>query len=94
MGAVVARPPIGEIVVDRVAAHWPWGIELELLPPWEGVTGTVDLIYITDVRPFSAPGDFPSIGTSLDAVVTAYAPSGQLRLSTRDSELDPVRGDG
>lgn len=85
---MVDRPPIGELVSGRVVAHWPWGIELELRALWDGVTGTVDLMYVTDVRPFSVPDDYPSIGTILDAVVTAYTPSGQLRLSTRDSDLE------
>jgi hypothetical protein len=57
----------------------------------EEVIGIVDVIYVTDERPFDSPNDYPPVGRTLEAVVLGYAPNGQLRLSTRDSDLDPAR---
>jgi hypothetical protein len=81
----------GERVVGEVVGHHRWGIDLLLDAPAPPVRGTVDVIHVTDERPFDPDRDYPPIGTKVEAVVLGYAPNGELRLSTRDSDVDPTR---
>jgi hypothetical protein len=52
-----------------------------------GRVGTIDVMYITNTRPFTPFADYPPIGSIVRAVVMYYPPNGELRLSTRDSDL-------
>jgi predicted RNA-binding protein with RPS1 domain len=81
----------GMVAVAEVVAHHPWGIDVRLLPPNPEVVGVVDVIQVTDERPFAPFADYPHLGWRLDVVVLGYTPNGQLRLSTRSSELDRAR---
>jgi hypothetical protein len=85
------RLPEGLLVAGEVVGHQQYGVEVRLLPPWPAVTGVVDVMYVTDERPFEAFRDYPPLGAVVEAMVVTYTPSGQLRLSTRDSDLDRSR---
>ena len=63
---------------------------IHLLPPAPDVTGVIDVLSVTNERPYQPIADYPPIGSQLQAVVMGYAPNGQLRLSTRSSYVDPV----
>jgi hypothetical protein len=89
-GAVSGRLPIGALVAGEVTGHQRWGVEVRLLPPAPYVTGVIDVMYVTDERPFEAFADYPPVGARVQAVVMPYPPNGQLRLSTRNSDVDPV----
>jgi hypothetical protein len=81
-----------DVVTAEVQSHQPWGVELRLLPPSPDLVGVADIVFVTDQRPFNAPEDYPPIGCRVDAVVLGCTPSGQLRLSLRESDLDRARG--
>jgi hypothetical protein len=87
------RLPVGKLVVGEVTGHRRWGVEVRLLPPAPDVTGVIDVLYVTDERPFEPFADYPPVGSQVQAVVMPYPPNGQLRLSTRSSDVDPVLGD-
>lgn len=82
------RLPQGLLVSAEVIAHHPWGIAVRLLPPAPDTPGIVDVMYVTNERPFEPFSDYPPLGSRVRAVVMTYAANGQLRLSTRDSDLD------
>ena len=67
-------------------------MDLRLNGEWEGVVGTVDIIYVSDDDRFDSIEDFPPIGTTMDAVTLVVMSSGQLRLSTRRSDLRRLGG--
>ena len=91
---VTPRPlPEGSIVAARVTGHQEWGVEVVLLPPAPEIAGTVDVMHVTDERPFEPFTDYPELGQVLRAVVMPYPPDGQLRLSTRNSDLDRALDD-
>jgi hypothetical protein len=50
-------------------------------------------MHVTDERPFEPFTDYPELGQVLRAVVMPYPPDGQLRLSTRNSDLDRALDD-
>jgi predicted RNA-binding protein with RPS1 domain len=54
------------------------------------VTGVIDVLSVTNERPYQPIDDYPRIGSQVQAVVMGYTPNGQLRLSTRSSDVDPV----
>jgi hypothetical protein len=87
----VAPIPIGTIVEGEVVAHRPFGLEFLIRSTDPPVVGIVDVAYIVDDQQISGPADFPPVGRVMTAVVTACTPSGQLRLSTRQSFIDRVR---
>jgi hypothetical protein len=80
----------GTLVTAEVLEHQHWGAIVRLLPPAPDATAVIDIMYVTNERPFEPFRDYPPIGSLVQAVVMTYAPNGQLRLSTRDSDLDPV----
>lgn len=90
MGTVRDRLPVGALVTGEVTGHQRWGVEVRLLPPAPDVTGVIDVMYVTDERPFEPFADYPPVGARVQAVVMPYPPNGQLRLSTRNSDVDPV----
>ena len=77
----------------RITAHQQWGVEVTLLPPAPEISGTIDVTHVTDERPFEPFTDYPEVGQIVRAVVMPYPPNGQLRLSTRSSDLDRVLDD-
>jgi hypothetical protein len=90
VGTVSDRLPLGTLATGEVTAHQRWGVEVHLLPPAPEVTGVVDVMCVTDERPFEPFADYPPVGSLIRAVVMPYPPNGQLRLSTRDSDVDPA----
>jgi len=84
-------PPMGQRVSGTVVAHHPWGMDLSLHGEWEGLIGTVDIIYLSDEGRFDSAEDFPPVGTRMEAVTLVVMASGQLRLSTRHSDLIRLR---
>jgi exosome complex RNA-binding protein Csl4 len=91
---VTTQPlPEGSIVTARVTGHHQWGLEVTLLPPAPEIAGTIDVMYVTNERPFEPFTDYPPVGEIVRAVVMPYPPNGQLRLSTRNSDLDRVLDD-
>jgi hypothetical protein len=82
------RVPEGMLVTAEVIDHHPWGVAVRLLPPAPDVSGVVDVMYVTNERPFEPFTDYPAVGSRVQAVVMTYTPNGQLRLSTRDSDVD------
>jgi hypothetical protein len=80
----------GTLVTAEVVDHQQWGVTVRLVPPAPDVVGVIDVLYVTNERPFEPFRDYPPVGSRVQAVVMSYAPNGQLRLSTRDSDLDPV----
>ena len=85
--------PEGSVVTARVTGHQQWGVEVRLLPPDPEIAGRIDAMYVTDERPFELFTDYPDVGQVVRAVVMPYPPNGQLRLSTRNSDLDRVLDD-
>ena len=75
----------GRILQGVVVEHHPWGVELRLEE--EDAYGTVDIIYLDDDSARWGPAGYPAIGTVCQAVVQGMMPSGQLRLSLRQSDL-------
>jgi hypothetical protein len=90
MGAVRESLPVGRLVSGEVTGHQRWGVEVRLLPPAPEVAGVIDVMCVTDERPFEPFTDYPPVGSLVRAVVMPYPPNGQLRLSTRNSDVDPV----
>jgi hypothetical protein len=86
--------PVGRLVVGEVTGHQRWGVEVRLLSPASDTVGVIDVICVTDERPFEPFTDYPPVGTKVQAIVMPYPPNGQLRLSTRNSDVDPVLKDG
>jgi exosome complex RNA-binding protein Csl4 len=84
--------PEGSVVTARVTGHQPWGIEVALLPP-AGISGAIDVMHVTDERSFEPFTDYRELGQIVRAVVMSYPPEGQLRLSTRNSDLERVLDD-
>jgi exosome complex RNA-binding protein Csl4 len=66
------------------------GVEVRLLPPAPDLTGVIDVMCVTDERPFKPFTDYPAVGARVRAIVMAYPPNGQLRLSVRNTDVDPV----
>lgn len=88
-------PPEGVIVNVEVLQHQRWGLEVRVLGMDTEVRGVVDIMYVTNDRPYNPPTDYPSVGSIREAVVMHYMPNGQLRLSLRESDLGPARrGEG
>jgi exosome complex RNA-binding protein Csl4 len=85
--------PEGSVVTARVTGHREWGVEVELLPPAMRTAGTIDVAHVTDERPFEPFTDYPDVGQIVRAVVMPYPPNGELRLSTRNSDLDRALDD-
>jgi hypothetical protein len=90
VGAVRDHLPVGTLVTGKVSGHQRWGVEVRLLPPAPEATGVIDVMCVTDERPYEPFADYPPVGTLVQAVVMPYPPNGQLRLSTRNSDVDPV----
>jgi hypothetical protein len=90
VGAVRDRLPVGALVTAKVTGHQRWGVEVRLLPPAPEMAGVIDVMYVTNERPFEPFADYPPVGALVQAVVMPYPPNGQLRLSTRNSDVDPV----
>jgi hypothetical protein len=90
VGTVRDRLPVGTLVTVEVTGHQRWGVEVRLLPPAPEVGGVIDVMYVTDERPFEPFADYPRVGSLVQAVVMPYPPNGQLRLSTRNTDVDPV----
>jgi hypothetical protein len=63
---------------------------VRLLPAVPNVTGVIDVMSVTDERPFQPFINYPPVGAQVLAVAMPYPPNGQLRLSTRNSDIDPV----
>jgi hypothetical protein len=84
----------GSLVLVEVVAHHPWGVEVRTVTPVPGIHGTIDVMYVTENRPFEPFGDYPPVGRNVEAVVMPYPPDGRLRLSTRHSDIDRVSGQG
>jgi len=82
--------PSGTLVAASVVEHHRWGVVIRLLPPAPDVTGVIDVLSVTNERPYQPIDDYPRIGSQVQAVVMGYTPNGQLRLSTRSSDVDPV----
>ena len=82
--------PVGTLVTGEVTGHQRWGVEVRLLPPAPGMIGVIDVMCVTDERPFEPFADYPPVGAQVLAVVMPYPPNGQLRLSARNSDVDPV----
>jgi predicted RNA-binding protein with RPS1 domain len=82
---------VGTLVLGEIVAHHPWGVDVRLLFPKPEIMGLIDLIWVTDERPFEPFVDYPSIGQQVEAVVITYTPNGQLRLSTRVSDVDRAK---
>ena len=66
---------------------------MTLLPPAPEIAGAIEVMHVTDERPFEPFTDYPEVGQIVRAVVVPYPPDGQLRLSTRNSDLDRVLDD-
>ncbi len=91
---VTSRPlPEGSVVTARVTGHQEWGVDVVVLPPAPEIAGTIEAMNVTDERPFEPFTDYPELGQIVRAVVMPYPPGGQLRLSTRNSDLDRVLDD-
>lgn len=58
-----------------------------LLGPRHGADAVIDVMYVTEKRPFEPFADYPPLGSRVQAVVMPYPPSGQLRLSTRHADV-------
>jgi len=84
------RLPTGTLVTAEVTGHQHWGVEVRLLPPAPDLTGVIDVMYVTNERPYQPFVDYPAVGTQVQAIVMSYPPNGQLRLSTRGSDVDPA----
>jgi hypothetical protein len=82
--------PVGTLVTAEIVSHQRWGVDVRLLTPVQNVVGLIDVLYVTNERPFEPFIDYPAIGSQVKAVVVAHAPNGQLRLSTRNSDVDPA----
>lgn len=87
--------------IERLAAgngcHWRGsrppsrGHDIKIVNLPEAVVGVVDVIDVTDARPHQPPDDYPPVGRQVEAIVLGYTPNGQLRLSLRNSDLDPAQ---
>lgn len=86
MGVASERLEAQRLVRIKVVGHQPWGVEVRVLPPDSPQLGGVDVMHVTDQRPYNPPDDFPEIGSQLEAV--GHAPNGQLRISLCDSDID------
>lgn len=95
LGAVVAegRLPAGTLVAAQVTGHQRWGVEVRLLPPAPDLTGVIDVMYVTNDRPYQPFADYPAVGAQVQAIVMPYPPNGQLRLSSRRSDIDRPPGE-
>ncbi|MFE1853605.1 hypothetical protein ACFYYI_26620 [Streptomyces sp. NPDC002387] len=62
-------------------------MEAELVVPATEVPAFIDFVSPTDSLEHPRPEDFPAIGSTLDAVVLDFMPSGELHLSSRPSSL-------
>jgi hypothetical protein len=74
----------GETVTATVVCHHPWGIGVRL--PDSGQYGHVDVPAISD-GVIRGSEDYPPIGLVTAAVVLGYNGTGQLRLTTRPSDI-------
>ncbi|MFG2951802.1 hypothetical protein [Streptomyces adustus] len=62
-------------------------MEVELITPATEALAFIDFVNLTDSLEHPRPEDFPAIGSTLNAVVLDFMPSGELRLSARPSSL-------
>lgn len=76
--------PPGTTVEATVICHHPWGIGVKLADGTQ--YGHVNVPVISDGR-IGGPEDYPPIGHSTAAMVLGYSGAGQLRLSTRQSDI-------
>ena len=74
----------GTKVSVTVVCHHPWGMGTRLADGTQ--YGHVDVPHISD-GPVRGPRDYPPIGQTMPAVVIRYSGAGQLRLSTRTSDI-------
>ena len=88
------RLPLGTLVSGEVIAHERWGVEVRMTAPVPDLLGVIDLVWVSDEAPSELFGNYPPIGSVVDAVVVAHAPNGQIRLSTRESDVRRSREDG
>ena len=75
----------GRIVHGTVVARHPWGVELSLEEA--EAFGTIDIRFLDDDPINMNEERFPAIGVRLRAKVQGMMPNGQLRLTTRASDL-------
>jgi hypothetical protein len=80
----------GTLVTAEVIEHHHYGIMVRLLRSAPDVIGLIDLVHITNELPIEPFVDYPVIGTRVEAVVLNYTSTGELRLSSRFSDLDPI----
>jgi predicted RNA-binding protein with RPS1 domain len=83
---------IGTVVRGEVVSHHHFGMKVRVAACATETIGIVDIAFLTDDEPFNSDKDYPMLGRQIDAVVLSYTPSGQLRLSTRASDLGRARG--
>ncbi|KUJ56202.1 hypothetical protein ADL25_04945 [Streptomyces sp. NRRL F-5122] len=62
-------------------------MDVELIAPATEVLAFIDFVHLPDSLEHPCPEDFPAIGSTLDAVVLDFMPSGELRLSACASSL-------
>jgi hypothetical protein len=84
--------PVGTLVSGEVVGHQRWGVDVRMTTPLPGVMGVIDLVWVSDEAPSELFADYPPIGSTVEAVVVAHAPNGQIRLSTRRSDLRRASG--
>ena len=75
----------GRIVHGTVIAHHHWGVDLALEEA--DVIGVVDLLWLSDDTADMNQERFPRVGERLTARVLLVTPNGQLRVTTRASDL-------
>lgn len=85
--------PVGTLVTAEVVGHQQWGVEVRLLPPAPDLTGVIDVMYVTNDLPYQPFADYPAVGAQVQAIVMPYPPNGQLRLSSRRSDIDLAPGE-
>jgi hypothetical protein len=90
LAIVSGRLPVDTRVVGEVVGHEHWGVRVQLLCLALRGEGVIDVMYVTEERPYQPFTDYPPIGSHVQAVVLPYPPNGQLRLSTRRGDVDPV----
>jgi hypothetical protein len=81
----------GQLVKATVTGHAPWGIDVIVAEePDVGASIDAGLIDSPSGSPRALPGEYPPIGTDVDAVVTnirRYYPPVWVRLSIRATDL-------
>lgn len=64
-----------------------FGVEVRIISPIAGGEAFVDFVLLTDDGGHLPPGDFPVVGTVMDAIVLDFMPDGELRLDARPSAV-------